>query len=149
MHAKVDLRHARFMKERVTNETHAAAVVAGETAKFTVYGRMGYVHIDDVARCHILAYESAGAHGRYICNAAVLGCGDLVALLALRFPAYPIPRSLPSVYGEQSYGFDTSKARALGLADLKGVEEMFDDAVDSLRGHGHLPAAKDAGARSL
>ncbi|XP_066352868.1 tetraketide alpha-pyrone reductase 1-like [Miscanthus floridulus] len=121
----------------------------GETAKFTVYGRMGYVHIDDVARCHILAYESAGAHGRYICNAAVLGCGDLVALLARRFPAYPIPRSLPSVYGEQSYGFDTSKARALGLADLKGVEEMFDDAVDSLRGHGHLPAAKDAGARSL
>ncbi|EES14250.1 hypothetical protein BDA96_07G219000 [Sorghum bicolor] len=117
----------------------------GETVKFTVYGRMGYVHIDDVARCHILAYESAGAHGRYICNAAVLCCGDLVALLARRFPAYPIPRSLPSVYGEQTYGFDTSKARALGLVDLKGVEEMFDDAVDSLRGHGHLPAAEDVG----
>ena len=123
----------------MSKETHAAAVVAGETAKFTVYGRMGYVHIDDVASCHILAYEAAGAQGRYICNAAVLGCGDLAALLARRFPAYPVPRSLPSVYGEQTYGYDTAKARALGLRELKGVEEMFDDAVESLVGHGHLP----------
>ena len=123
--------------------------VAGETGKFTAYGRMGYVHIDDVASCHILAYEAAGARGRYICNAAVLGCGDLAALLARRFPAYLIPRSLPNVYGEQSYGFDTSKALVLGLAELKGVEEMFDDAVDSLRRHGHLPASEDAGVRSL
>jgi nucleoside-diphosphate-sugar epimerase len=114
--------------------------VAGETGKFTAYGRMGYVHIDDVASCHILAYEAAGAQGRYICNAAVLGCGDLAALLARRFPAYPVPRSLPSIYGEQSYGYDTAKARALGLREFKGVEEMFDDAVESLVGHGHLPA---------
>ena len=122
--------------------------VAGETGKFTAYGRMGYVHIDDVASCHILAYEAAGARGRYICNAAVLDCGDLVALLARRFPAYLIPRSLPNVYGEQSYGFDTSKALVLGLAELKGVEEMFDDAVDSLVGHGHLPAESASASTS-
>ena len=97
---------------------------------------------------HILAYESAGAHGRYICNAAVLDCGDLVALLARRFPAYLIPRSLPNVYGEQSYGFDTSKALVLGLAELKGVEEMFDDAVESLVGHGHLPAESASASTS-
>lgn len=115
----------------------------GETGKFTTYGRMGYVHIDDVARCHMLAYESAGARGRYICSAAVLDCGDLAALLARRFPAYPVPRSLPRAYGEQSYGFDTSKARALGLAEFKGVEEMFDDAVASFIGHGRLPAAEE------
>ncbi|RCV28558.1 hypothetical protein SETIT_5G414000v2 [Setaria italica] len=68
----------------------------GETGKFTVYGRMDYVHIDDVASCHILAYEAAGAQGRYICNAAVLDCGDLAALLMRRFPSYPIPKSLPT-----------------------------------------------------
>ncbi|WVZ92198.1 hypothetical protein U9M48_038282 [Paspalum notatum var. saurae] len=111
----------------------------GETGKFTAYGRMGYVHIDDVASCHILAYESAGAQGRYICNAAVLDSDDLAALLARRFPCYPVPTSLPRVYGDQSYGFDTAKARALGMAEFKGVEEMFDDAVASLRRHGHLP----------
>jgi len=120
----------------------------GETGKFTAYGRMGYVHIDDVASCHILAYEAAGAQGRYICNAAVLGCGDLAALLARRFPAYPVPRSLPSIYGEQTYGYDTAKVRALGLREFKGVEEMFDDAVDSLVGHGHLPAESASASTS-
>jgi hypothetical protein len=49
-------------------------------------------------------------------------------------------RSFPNVYGEQTYDFNSSKARALGL-EFKGVEEMFDDAVDSLRGHGHLQEA--------
>nr|CAB3483477.1 unnamed protein product [Digitaria exilis] len=121
----------------------------GETGKFTVYGRMGYVHIDDVASCHIMAYEAAGAEGRYICNAAVLDLDELVSLLATRFPAYRVPKSLPNIYGEQSYGFDTSKARALGLQEFKGVEEMFDDAVDSLVAHGHLPAAKNATTRCV
>jgi hypothetical protein len=49
-------------------------------------------------------------------------------------------RSFPNVYGEQTYDFNTAKARALGL-EFRGVEEMFDDAVDSLRGHGHLQEA--------
>ncbi|CAL5005315.1 unnamed protein product [Urochloa decumbens] len=120
----------------------------GETGKFTVYGRMGYVHIDDVATCHILAYEAAGAQGRYICNAAVLDCGDLAALLARRFPSYPVPRSLPNVYGEQTYGFDTSKARALGMRGFKSVEEMFDDAVDSFVGHGLLPVPAESASTS-
>jgi nucleoside-diphosphate-sugar epimerase len=57
-----------------------------------VYGRMGYVHIDDVASCHILAYETAGAEGRYICNSAVVNNNDLLAVLRARFPSYPIPK---------------------------------------------------------
>ncbi|GJN03984.1 hypothetical protein PR202_ga21488 [Eleusine coracana subsp. coracana] len=115
-------------------------LLQGATEKFTVYGRMGYVHIDDVASCHILAYETPGAEGRYICNSAVVNNNDLVAMLAARFP-YPVPKSFPNIYGEQTYDFNTSKARALGL-EFKGVEEMFDDAVDSLRGHGHLPKSE-------
>nr|TKW18239.1 hypothetical protein SEVIR_5G419300v2 [Setaria viridis] len=100
----------------------------GETGKFTVYGRMDYVHIDDVASCHILAYEAAGAQGRYICNAAVLDCGDLAALLMRRFPSYPIPKSLPT--------------------GSRRVEEMFDDTVESLVGHRHLPT-ENASTSSL
>ncbi|GJN15740.1 hypothetical protein PR202_gb02678 [Eleusine coracana subsp. coracana] len=49
--------------------------------------------------------------------------------------------SFPNTYGKQTYDFNTSKARALGL-EFKGVEEMLDDAVDSLRGHGHLLKSK-------
>ncbi|GJN15741.1 hypothetical protein PR202_gb02679 [Eleusine coracana subsp. coracana] len=115
-------------------------LLQGATEKFTVYGRMGYVHIDDVASCHILTYETPGAEGRYICNSAVVNNNDLVAMLAARFP-YPVPKSFPNIYGEQTYDFNTSKARALGL-EFKGIEEMFDDAVDSLRSHGHLPKSE-------
>jgi nucleoside-diphosphate-sugar epimerase len=57
-----------------------------------MYGRMGYVHIDDVASCHILLYETPRAAGRYICNSAVLDVNELVTLLARRFPSYPIPK---------------------------------------------------------
>lgn len=109
----------------------------GETEKFTMFGRMGYVHIDDVASCHILVYETAGARGRYICNSAVLDNNELVALLAKRYPSFPIPKSLPNIYGDQSYGYNTSKIRELGL-EFKGVEEMFDASVESLKAHGHL-----------
>ncbi|XP_037458157.1 tetraketide alpha-pyrone reductase 1-like [Triticum urartu] len=109
----------------------------GETEKFTIFGRMGYVHIDDVASCHILVYETADAKGRYICNSAVLDSNELVALLAKRFPSFPIPKSLPNIYGEQTYGYNTSKIRKLGL-EFRGVEEMFDDSVESLKAHGYL-----------
>lgn len=53
---------------------------------------MGYVHIDDVASCHILVYEAPQATGRYLCNSVVLDNNELVALLAKQFPIFPIPR---------------------------------------------------------
>ncbi|EEC83876.1 hypothetical protein OsI_29874 [Oryza sativa Indica Group] len=117
--------------------TDVLGLFQGETTKFTMYGRMGYVHIDDVASCHILLYETPRAAGRYICNSAVLDVNELITLLARRFPSYPIPKSLPCVYGEQTYGFSTAKVRELGMK-FRDVEEMFDDAVDSLRAHGYL-----------
>lgn len=76
---------------KVLNSRHRNHI-AGETEKFTIFGRMGYVHIDDVASCHILVYETADAKGRYICNSAVLGSDELVALLVKRFPSFPIPK---------------------------------------------------------
>ncbi|EAZ07629.1 hypothetical protein OsI_29879 [Oryza sativa Indica Group] len=88
--------------------TDVLGLFQGETTKFTMYGRMGYVHIDDVASCHILLYETPRAAG-----------------------------SLPCVYGEQTYGFSTAKVRELGMK-FRDLEEMFDDAVDSLRAHGYL-----------
>ncbi|CAL5354823.1 unnamed protein product [Camellia sinensis] len=36
---------------------------SGKTEKFHWHGRMGYVHIDDVALCHILVYEHKNVHG--------------------------------------------------------------------------------------
>lgn len=55
---------------------------------------MGYVHIDDVALCHILAYESETARGRYLCSSTVIDNDELVSILAARYPSLPIPKKL-------------------------------------------------------
>lgn len=52
---------------------------------------MGYVHIDDVARCHIIVYEDLAAKGRYICSSVVLDNNELGAIVAKRYPWLPIP----------------------------------------------------------
>ncbi|XP_015696665.1 tetraketide alpha-pyrone reductase 1-like [Oryza brachyantha] len=112
-------------------------LLQGDTQRFSSYGRMGYVHIDDVASCHILVYETPQATGRYLCNSVVLDNNELVALLAKQFPVFPVPRRLRSPYGKQSYQLNTSKIQELGLK-FKGVEEMFGDCVESLKNQGHL-----------
>lgn len=64
----------------------------GETEKFQWHGRMGYVHIDDVALCHILVYEHEAAFGRYLCSSTVVDNNELASLLAARYPSLPIPK---------------------------------------------------------
>lgn len=67
-------------------------LLKGETERFQWHGRMGYVHIDDVALSHILLYENQSSHGRYLCNSTVMDNDHLVALLATRYPSLPIPK---------------------------------------------------------
>ncbi|KAL5206372.1 hypothetical protein ABZP36_034581 [Zizania latifolia] len=47
-------------------------LLQGDTHRFSSYGRMGYVRIDDVASCHILVYKAAEATGRYLTISATL-----------------------------------------------------------------------------
>lgn len=53
---------------------------------------MGYVHIDDVALCHILVYEHEEAHGRYLCSSTVVENDELTSILSPRYPTLPIPK---------------------------------------------------------
>lgn len=63
----------------------------GETQRFEWHGRMGYVHIDDVAACHILVYELKDAQGRYLCSSTVVDIHELASILSARYPGLPIP----------------------------------------------------------
>ncbi|XP_010270636.1 PREDICTED: tetraketide alpha-pyrone reductase 1 isoform X2 [Nelumbo nucifera] len=113
-------------------------LLKGDSAKFSYHGRMGYVHIDDVALCHILVYENISAQGRYLCSSKVLDNIELASLLAKRYPLLPIPKRFDSVFGDRPYyEFNTSKLESLGFK-FKSIEEMFDDCVASLREQGHL-----------
>ncbi|KAH7544818.1 hypothetical protein FEM48_Zijuj01G0026600 [Ziziphus jujuba var. spinosa] len=51
--------------ELCSTASDVLGLLKGETEKFKWHGRMGYVHIDDVAACHILVYEHKTAHGRF------------------------------------------------------------------------------------
>ncbi|OMP03863.1 NAD-dependent epimerase/dehydratase [Corchorus olitorius] len=93
---------------------------AWETKQFQWHGRMGYVHIDDVALCHILVYEKEAANGRYLCNSTVLDNNEF------------------EEDGRPYYEFNTSKIKSLGF-NFRPIEDMFDDCIESLVQQGHLP----------
>ncbi|XP_050366375.1 tetraketide alpha-pyrone reductase 1 [Argentina anserina] len=111
-------------------------LLKGETEKFNWHGRMGYVHIDDVALCHILVYETKSAHGRYICNSTVLDNNELGSLLSTRYPSLPIPERFEQL-NRPHYDLNTSKLKSLGFK-FKTIQEMFDDCIASLVEQGHL-----------
>ncbi|KAK1287742.1 Tetraketide alpha-pyrone reductase 1 [Acorus calamus] len=113
-------------------------LLKGETKKFAMHGRMGYVHIDDAARCHIFVYENTNAWGRHLCSSKVLDNDELGTFLAKRYPYLPIPTRFEDFYGgKQSYEYNTSKLRKMGF-QFKGLEEMFDDCIGSLKDQGYL-----------
>ncbi|MFQ6635952.1 hypothetical protein Gotur_013009 [Gossypium turneri] len=106
------------------------ALLKGETEQFQWHGRMGYVHIDDVALCHILVYEHEGASGRYLCSSTVIDNDELVSILSARYPSLPVPKGFAKL-DRPYYEFNTSKIRSLGFK-FRPIEEMFDDCIESL-----------------
>ncbi|GAA0159018.1 hypothetical protein Leryth_020445 [Lithospermum erythrorhizon] len=122
--------------ELCSTASDVLGLLQGETQKFEWHGRMGYVHIDDVALCHILAYENQNAEGRYICSSKILDNDELVSFLSARYPTLPIPKRFKKL-DRPRYEFNTTKAKSLGMK-FKPIEEMFDDCIASLVEQGHL-----------
>ncbi|KAK1373744.1 Tetraketide alpha-pyrone reductase 1 [Heracleum sosnowskyi] len=114
-------------------------LLQGETNRFQWHGRMGYVHIDDVALCHILVYEHQEAHGRYLCSSTVVDNDELTSILSARYPALPLPKKFEKL-DRPYYELDTTKLQSLGFK-FKSIQEMFDDCVASLKEQGHLQHA--------
>ncbi|KAJ9170686.1 hypothetical protein P3X46_018778 [Hevea brasiliensis] len=127
--------------ELCSTASDVLGLLKGETGKFQWHGRMGYVHIDDVALCHILVYEQESAHGRYLCNSTVLEVHELVSFLSARYPSLPIPQRFEQL-NRPYYDFNTSKLKSLGFK-FKPIQKMFDDCVASLMEQGHLTVAVD------
>ncbi|KAL7237255.1 hypothetical protein ACSBR2_003526 [Camellia fascicularis] len=119
-----------------TTASDVLGLLEGKTEKFHWHGRMGYVHIDDVALCHILVYEHKIAHGRYLCSSIVVDNNELVSMLSRRYPTLPIPKRFEAL-DRPYYELNTSKLRSLGFK-FKCIEEMFDDCIASLMAQGHL-----------
>ncbi|PIA62694.1 hypothetical protein AQUCO_00200603v1 [Aquilegia coerulea] len=124
--------------ELCSTASDVLGLLKGASDKFSWHGRMGYVHIDDVALAHILVYEKDSSHGRYLCSSLVLDNTELASFLAKRYLSLPIPNTDSfERFDRPYYEINTSKLKGLGF-QFKGIEEMFDDCVASLKEQGHL-----------
>lgn len=101
--------------------------------------RLGFVHIDDVVSAHMIAYENPLASGRLICSGDVYHWQEVTSMLRKLYPMYPIPSTCANGQGNSfPHKMDTRKLQSLGIHSFKGLEQMFDDCIASLRMHGLL-----------
>ncbi|XP_024532903.1 tetraketide alpha-pyrone reductase 1 [Selaginella moellendorffii] len=100
----------------------------------------GYVHLDDVAQAHLLAYTNPKASGRYVCSAINMSTIDLASFLSKRYPKHQIASTdeIEVVSLAEFKGFSSRKLQdELGL-QFKSLEQMFDDCIASLERKGLL-----------
>ncbi|XP_022949128.1 cinnamoyl-CoA reductase 2-like [Cucurbita moschata] len=111
------------------------------SVKTYVNAVQGYVHVKDVAKVHVLVYETPSAFGRYICAETMLHRAELVEILANLFPEYPVPTKCCDEKNpkKKAYKFSVKKVKDLGMAEFIPVKQCIYDTVRSLQEKGHLP----------
>ncbi|KAA0037701.1 cinnamoyl-CoA reductase 2-like [Cucumis melo var. makuwa] len=94
----------------------------------------------DVAKAHLLVYETPSAFGRYICVETMLHRGELVDILAKFFPEYPIPTKCSDQVNpkKKPYKYSVKKLEDLGMEFIP-VKQCIYETVKSLQDKGHLP----------
>lgn len=58
---------------------------------------LGIIHVHDVARAHILVYETADAKGRHLCTNGITHFSDLAEEVAQMYPQYNVYRCMHAV----------------------------------------------------
>ncbi|XP_038905364.1 cinnamoyl-CoA reductase 1-like [Benincasa hispida] len=113
------------------------------SVKTYVNAVQGYVHVKDVAKAHLLVYETPSAFGRYICVETMLHRGELVEILAKFFPEYPIPTKCSDQVNpkKKPYKYSVKKLKDLGMEYIP-VKECIYETVKSLQEKGHFPLPK-------
>ncbi|CAO2160888.1 unnamed protein product [Urochloa humidicola] len=114
------------------------AMLKGELGKYP-NTTIGFVHVDDVVLCHVLAMEDARASGRLICSCDVAHWSEILDSLRERYPQYPIPTECSAQKGDdRPHKMDTAKIQALGFPPFLSVQQMFDDCIKSFQDKGLL-----------
>ncbi|XP_022982786.1 cinnamoyl-CoA reductase 1-like [Cucurbita maxima] len=110
------------------------------SAKTYVNAVQGYVDVKDVAKAHVLVYETPSASGRYICVESMLHRGELVDVLAKLFPQYPLPSKCSDEVNprKKPYKYSVEKLKSLGM-EFTPIKQCIYETVKSLQEKGHLP----------
>ncbi|XP_022150860.1 vestitone reductase-like [Momordica charantia] len=104
---------------------------------------LNMVHVDDVARAHIFLFEHPNVNGRYACSSHKITLEELAKFFSARYPEFQIP-SLESLKDVKSYikgknhVFSSKKLLDTGFKYKHGIDEIFDEAIQSCKEKGYL-----------
>lgn len=102
------------------------------------YHWLGAVHVKDVAKAHVLLFESPNASGRYLCTNGIYQFSDFANKVSKLYPDFPVHRFPP----ETQPGLVACEDAAKRLIDLgmlfTPIEDAVREAVDSLLSRGFL-----------
>ncbi|KAJ6790653.1 cinnamoyl-CoA reductase 1-like [Iris pallida] len=120
-----------------TLNTSAAAIVNLINGASTYpNASFGWVHVQDVAKAHILAYEVPTASGRYCLVESVAHYSELVKIIHELYPALKLPQKCaddkPFV---PTYQVSKEKTQALGI-DYIPLETSLKETIESLKEKG-------------
>eukprot|EP00252_Welwitschia_mirabilis_P016445 TRINITY_DN36283_c0_g1_i1.p1 TRINITY_DN36283_c0_g1~~TRINITY_DN36283_c0_g1_i1.p1 ORF type:complete len:353 (+),score=61.20 TRINITY_DN36283_c0_g1_i1:214-1272(+) len=100
---------------------------------------LGSVHVKDVAKAHIVLYETPTASGRYLCTNGITHFSDFTEMVVKLFPEYPIHRFSKETQPDLVRCTSASeKLTALGI-QFTAIEDAINEAVSSLKDKGLLP----------
>ncbi|XP_062221603.1 cinnamoyl-CoA reductase 1-like [Phragmites australis] len=118
---------------------HVARYLMG-TKKSYPNAVAAYVDVRDVARAHVLAYESPDARGRYLCIGTVMHRAQLIGMLRELFPQYPITAKCEDDGKPMAkpYKFSSQRVKDLGL-EFTPLRRSLYEAVTCMQQKGHLP----------
>ncbi|KAH7421972.1 hypothetical protein KP509_13G084000 [Ceratopteris richardii] len=83
-------------------------------------GIFAYVHVDDLAAAHVLAFEVDEAAGRYICFEKLLSKADILEAAREMYPNHPIDKRLESF---NPCVLSNEKLKGLGMSFGQGILE--------------------------
>lgn len=102
------------------------------------YHWLGAVHVKDVAKAHVLLFETPDVSGRYLCTNGIYQFGDFADRVSRLFPEFPVHRFT----GETQPGLVACRDASKRLMDLglvfTPVEDAVRETVESLQAKGFL-----------
>lgn len=99
---------------------------------------LGIIHVHDVARAHILVYETADAKGRHLCTNGIIHFSDLAEEVAQMYPQYNVYRFKEETHpGLVRSANPCGKLVSLGFT-FTSQQETIRAAVSSLQDGGFL-----------
>jgi len=103
-----------------------------------VSGSISIVHVDDVCSAQIFLMDNPAAEGRYICCPINTSVPQLADYLSERYPQYNVPTEFEGVPQTAKVYISSKKLVESGFSFKFGIDEIYDDAVESAKAKGLL-----------